>query len=145
MLSHINISPKPSAPYSAVRFPPEDHTENKVLGPSYWRLEHILAGFLTTVEPLIMDTPKSRQPPYNGQTVRPLPIYCPYISTSEEGTTSKQWTKCSSPTCPLFGGSTVYRSVISSSLFHVLTTKCKAECVCTAAQISNITPDKLSL
>ena len=56
-----------------------------------------------------MDTPKSRQPPYNGQTVRPLPIYCPYISTSEEGTTSKQWTKCSSPTCPLFGGSTVFK------------------------------------
>ena len=64
--------------------------------------------YMYTVEPLIMDTPKSRQPPYNGQTVRPLPIYCPYISTSEEGTTSKQWTKCSSPTCPLFGGSTVY-------------------------------------
>ena len=62
-----------------------------------------------TVEPLIMDTPKSRQPPYNGQTVRPLPIYCPYISSSEEGTTSKQWTKCSSPTCPLFRGSTVYK------------------------------------
>ena len=60
-----------------------------------------------TVEPLIMDTPKSGQPPYNGQTVRPLHIYCPYISTSEEGTTSEQWAKCSSPTCPLFRGSTV--------------------------------------
>ena len=35
------------------------------------------------------------------------PTYHPYISTSEEGTTSEQWTKCSSPTCPLFGGSTI--------------------------------------
>ena len=67
---------------------------------------HLLVSHpIYTVEPLIMDTPKS---PYNGQTVCPLPIYCPYISTSEEGTTSEQWTKCSSPTCPLFGGSTVY-------------------------------------
>ena len=56
---------------------------------------------LYTVEPLIMDTLKSRQPPYNGQTVHPLPIYCPYISTSEEGTTSEQWTKYSSPV-PLY-------------------------------------------
>ena len=38
-----------------------------------------------TVEPLIMDTLKSGQPPYNGNTVGPLHIYCPYISTSEEG------------------------------------------------------------
>ena len=53
-----------------------------------------------TVEPLIMDTLKSGQPPYNGHTVYPLPIYCPYISTSEEGTTSEQWTKRSSPMCP---------------------------------------------
>ena len=56
----------------------------------------------------LMDTLKSGQPPYNGHTVHPLSIYCPYISTSEEGTTSEQWTKYSSPTCPLFGGSTVY-------------------------------------
>ena len=61
-----------------------------------------------TVEPPIMDTLRSGQPPYNGHTVHPLPIYYPYISTSEEGTTSEQWTKCSSPKCPLFGGSTVY-------------------------------------
>ena len=46
----------------------------------------------TTVEPLIMDTLKSGQPPYNGHTVHPLPIYCPYISISKEGTTSEQWT-----------------------------------------------------
>ena len=52
---------------------------------------------VNTVEPLTMDTLKSGQPPYNGQTVHPLPIYCPYISTSEEGTTSEQWTKHSSP------------------------------------------------
>ena len=31
----------------------------------------------------------------------PAYIYCPCISTSEEGTTSEQWTKRSSPTCPL--------------------------------------------
>ena len=61
-----------------------------------------------TVVPPIMDTLMSGQPPYNGHTVHPLPIYCPYISTSEEGTTSEQWAKCSSQTC-LFGGSTVYR------------------------------------
>ena len=42
----------------------------------------------STVEPPIMDTLKSGQPPYNGHTVHPLPIYCPYISISEEGTTS---------------------------------------------------------
>ena len=59
------------------------------------------------VEPPIMDTLKSGQPPYNGQTVHSLAIYCPYISTSEERTTSEQWTKCSSPKCPLFGCSTV--------------------------------------
>ena len=58
-----------------------------------------------TVEPLIMNTLKSGQPPYNGQTVHP-PACCPYISTSEEGTTSEQWTKHSSQMCPLFGGST---------------------------------------
>ena len=61
------------------------------------------------VEPLITDTLKSGQPLYNGQIVHPLLIYCPYISTSEEGTTSEQWTKWSSPMCPLFGGSIVYR------------------------------------
>ena len=55
-----------------------------------------------------MDTLKSGQPPYNGQTVYPLPIYCSYISTFEEGTTSAQWTKHSFPTCPLFRGSTVF-------------------------------------
>ena len=60
-----------------------------------------------TVEPLIMDTPKSGQPPYNEQTAHPLPRYCLYISTSEEGTTAEQWTKCSPPMCPLFRGSTV--------------------------------------
>ena len=30
-----------------------------------------------------MDTPKSGQLPYNGE-VCSLPVYCPYISTSEE-------------------------------------------------------------
>ena len=33
---------------------------------------------------------KTGQPPYNGHTV-----HHPYISTSEEGTTSLQWTHCS--------------------------------------------------
>ena len=58
-----------------------------------------------------MDTLKSGQPPYNGHTVCPQRIYCPYISTSEEGTTSEQLAKCSSPMCPLFGGSTVNPSL----------------------------------
>ena len=30
--------------------------------------------------------------------------------TSDKGTTSEQWTKCSSPPCPLFEGSTVYHT-----------------------------------
>ena len=59
------------------------------------------------MEPPIMDTLKGGQPPYNGQTVNPLPIYCPYISTS----TSEQWTKYSSPMCPLFRGCTVYTRI----------------------------------
>ena len=42
------------------------------------------------MEPLIMGTEKSGQPPHNGQTVHPLPVYCPYTSTSKEGTTSEQ-------------------------------------------------------
>ena len=55
-----------------------------------------------------MDTPKSGQPPYNGQTVCPLPTtVCMLYRTSKEGTNSQQWTKHLSPTCPLFGGSTV--------------------------------------
>ena len=70
---------------------------------------NLLPLYGCTMEPLIMDTLKSGQPPYNGHTVHPLPMYCPYIPTSEEGTTSEQWTKCSSPTCPLFGGSTLRR------------------------------------
>ena len=37
-------------------------------------LANALLIFVTTVEPPIMDTPKSGQPPYNGQTVlHPLP------------------------------------------------------------------------
>ena len=32
---------------------------------------------------MIMDTLKSGQHPYNGQTVCPLPLYCPYIYTSD--------------------------------------------------------------
>ena len=52
-----------------------------------------------------MDTLKSGQPPYNGHTVHPLPLYCPYISTSEEGITSEQWTKHLAQMCPLFRGS----------------------------------------
>ena len=62
------------------------------------------------VEPLIMDTLKSGQPPCNGHTVRPLPIYIP---TSKEGTTSENRTKYSFPTCPFFGGST---AVLSGAL-----------------------------
>ena len=65
------------------------------------------------VELLIMDTPKSGQPPYNGHTVHPLPIYCSYISTSEERMTSEQWTKCLPPICPLYRGSTVFHIYLS--------------------------------
>ena len=75
-------------------------TEDSGLGTGLWRKNlsvrignlAVLRGWITTVEPLIMDTLKSGQPPYNGHTVHPLPIYCPYISTSEEGTISEQWT-----------------------------------------------------
>ena len=58
-----------------------------------------------------MDTLKRGQPLYNGQTVHLLPIYCPYISTSEEGATSEQWTKCLSPMCPLFRVCTVFIAI----------------------------------
>ena len=34
-------------------------------------------------------------------------LHIVHVSTSKEGTTSEQWTKCLSPTCPLFRGSTV--------------------------------------
>ena len=40
----------------------------------YNMLHSIKGAMAHTVEPPIMDTPKSGQPPYNGQTVRPLPI-----------------------------------------------------------------------
>ena len=42
----------------------------------------VLCSVCQYLDTLIMDT---LQPPYNGQTVRPLPVYFPYISTSEEG------------------------------------------------------------
>ena len=74
-----------------------------------------------TVEPLIMETLKSGQPPYNGQNCLPLClyIYCPYISTFKGVTTSEQWTKHSSPKCPLFGGSTVHlRLQVSARVIH---------------------------
>ena len=77
----------------------------------YREREKEMGSITYTVEPLIMDTLKSEQPPNNGQTVRPLPTYCPYISISEEGTTSEQWTKHSSPKCLLFRGSTVYMPI----------------------------------
>ena len=70
---------------------PETHTSGNFVAPTktaatskvlLWR------GQATSVEPPIMDTQKSGQPPHNGHTVRPLPLYFP---TSEEGTTSEQW------------------------------------------------------
>ena len=66
---------------------------NKIIVTS---LSYTGRGMQYTVEPLIMDTLNSGQPPYNGHTVHPLPC-CPYISTSGEGTTALQWTKCSPP------------------------------------------------
>ena len=53
-----------------------------------------------TVEPPIMDTQKNGQRPYNGQTVHPCLLLSIHF-TSKEGTTSEQWTKCSSTMCPL--------------------------------------------
>ena len=62
--------------------------------PTHCPVYGIHNGWYNTVQSRIVGTPKSGKPPYNGQTLR---IYCPYISTSEEGTTSKQWTKYSPP------------------------------------------------
>ena len=66
---------------------------------------------MATVEPPIMDTLKSGQLPYNGQNVLP-PTYIIIVHTSEEGTTSEQWTKFSFLTCPLFRGSTVAQNTM---------------------------------
>ena len=57
--------------------------------------------------------------PCNGHTVHPLPLNCPYISTSEEGTTSEHWTNCLFPMCPLFGGSIVkvYQNALPACFF----------------------------
>ena len=85
-------------------------------------LSFILGGFFNsthayTEEPPTVDTPNSGQLPYyNELTVYLLPIYCPYISTSEEGTTSEQWTKCSSRMCPLFGGSTACKGILHTNI-----------------------------
>ena len=57
-------------------------------------------------------------PTMDKQTAHPCPIYCPYISTSEEGPTSEQWTKCLSPKCPLFRGSIVVQSIVSLGGFQ---------------------------
>ena len=51
------------------------------LGFTRTQLQFIYQVYRNTVEPLIMDTLKSGQPPYNCS---PLLMYCPYISTSEE-------------------------------------------------------------
>ena len=78
-----------------------------------------------TVEPPIMDTEEWKEWTTSLQWTHcsPLPIFCPYISASEEGTTSEQWTKCSSPICPLFGGSTVSLLVTQSYIFTKLFNK----------------------
>ena len=82
--------------------------EQSLLSAEYnYEQKSVLNASTGKVEPLITDTLKSGQPLYNGQTVHPLPKYCPYISTSEEGTVSEQRTKWLSPMCPLFGGSIV--------------------------------------
>ena len=60
-----------------------------------------------TVEPPIVDTPKSGQPPYNGQTACPLPTTVCMLEPLKKGQPLNNG-KHSSPTCPLFGGSTVH-------------------------------------
>ena len=51
----------------------------------------LLSYLICTVKPLIMDTPKSGKPPYNGQTVCPLSTH---FYPSKKG---QPLTKCSSP------------------------------------------------
>ena len=58
-----------------------------------------------TVEPLIVDILKSGQPPYNGQTVHPLSIYC---QPPKKGQPLNNGQNAASPTCPLFGDSTTF-------------------------------------
>ena len=64
-----------------------------------------------TVEPPIMDTPKSGQFPYNGHTAHPLPMYIVHTCI-QPLTTSEQWTMFSSPMCPLFRGSTIFHGMV---------------------------------
>ena len=59
------------------------------------------------VEPLIMDTLKSGQPPYNGQTVCPCLYIVHTFLPPKKGQPLNNGQKSLSPTCPLFGGSTV--------------------------------------
>ena len=58
---------------------------------------------------------KKGQPLYNGQTVRSLPLRH-YISTSEEGTTSLQWTNSSLPAYTYFIDRIIIQEDIHQSL-----------------------------
>ena len=53
-----------------------------------------------------MDTLKSGQPPYNGQTVRSLPFIVPTFLPLKKGQPLNNGQNAC-PQCPLFGGSTV--------------------------------------
>ena len=57
----------------------------------YWANRKLFTRKDTQWEPPITDTMKSGQPPYNGQTVHPLPVYCPYISTSSHYSEVPPW------------------------------------------------------
>ena len=49
--------------------------EQSLLSAEYnWELKSVINASTGKVKPLIMDTLKSGQPPYNGHTVHPLPI-----------------------------------------------------------------------
>ena len=109
--THVNILPNTLPVTSVLRSPHPEKGSTKE--NSLYTMEPPNIGdkhFVYCSE--VVPSPKSGQPPYNGQTVCPLPIYCPYISTSKEGTTSEQWTKHSSPTCPLFRGHTILAGVV---------------------------------
>ncbi len=64
-----------------------------------------------TVKPPIKDTPKEDKPPNKGQTKSTLDIYTLYKITSERGQPLYKGQNAGSQVCPLFGGSTVLKSL----------------------------------
>ena len=70
--------------------------------------------FVYTVEPLIKDTLKSGQPPYNGQTVHPLPIHSKKGQPLNNGQTVHPLPIHSKKGQPLNNGQTVHPLPIHS-------------------------------